>query len=208
MLDIIELEPEDRLTHAIGSIIRNDNFAEGEARAVFSALSAPGLGGAVIPRDFARILDGCREMVKASSLPEFPRRVSFKVLDETGAAHRLRNALTHDRWIHTPGKRLDTWQSPRVESALKGPRPTARTLAEFVAGSTALNRAGWQLRALWLILPAWLGNHDELEHIVNQRTWWTSVALGSFSVPAGPGTLDVTLIPSPEPSIYSGRYPI
>jgi len=199
MPDLTELEPEDRLTHAIGSIIRNDNFAEGEARAVFWALAAPGLGGAAIPRDFARILDGCREMVKAANLPEFPLTVTLNVLNETGAAHRLRNLLTHDRWIHAPSKMQETWHSPRVESAPKGPRPTARTLAEFVACSSALNRTGWQLRALWLILPAWLGNRDELEHIDNQRAWWTSVAQGSFSVPEGPGALEVTLISSPEP---------
>lgn len=56
-----------------------------------------------------------------------------------------------------------------------------------------------QLRALWILLAAWLGIHDELEHIEDQRAWWTSVAQESFSVPEGQGTLDVTLIPSPEP---------
>ena len=205
MLNISDLEPEDRLTHALGSIIRNDNFAEGEARAVFLALAAPGFGGAVIPRDFARILDGCRDMVKVSNLPEFPREVSLKVLNETGVAHRFRNVLTHDRWIHAPEKKRDTWHSPRIESVPKGPRPTARTLAEFIAGSAALNRAGWQLRALWLILPAWLGNHDELEHIGDQRSWWTSVARGSFSALAGQGALNVTLVPSPEPPTLGGN---
>ena len=132
MPDLAELEPEERLTHAIGSIIRNDNFAEGEARAVFWALAAPGLGGAAIPRDFARVLDGCREMVKAANLPEFPLEVALNVLTETGAAHRLRNLLTHDRWIHAPSKKQETWHSPRVESAPNGrvqPRGRSRSLS-------------------------------------------------------------------------------
>ena len=69
------------------------------------------------------ILDGCREIVKASDLSEFPREVSFKVLNETG--RRLRNVLTHDRWIHAPGKKQETWHSPRVETVTK-PLSTGR----------------------------------------------------------------------------------
>lgn len=197
MLDLDELEPEDRLNHAIGSIIRNDNFAEGEARAVFGALAAPGLGRAAIPRDFAHVLDGCRQMVRGSNLPEFPRGIALEILNEAGDAHRQRNVLTHDRWIHTARKGQDTWHSPRVQSAPKGPRPTARTLAEFIACSVAVNRAGWRLRALWILLPAWLGNGDDLEGIEDQRPLWTSVAQGSFSVPEGPGALNATLIRNP-----------
>lgn len=199
MADVSELHPDQQLTYAIGSIIRDDNFAEGEAKSVFTALAAPSPAAVLAPRDFARILEGCRDMVRASALPEFPRDLALEVLAVTSKAHQLRNKLTHDRWIHLPTREEAVWLGQNRTKGPGGPVPTSGTLQDFIGCSSALNRAGWRLRALWLILPAWLGNRDALEDIEDSRPWWTSVAMDRFIVSPQLGRVEVELVESPEP---------
>jgi hypothetical protein len=186
MLDLASLpNPDDRLTYVLGNINRDDNFAEGEALSVFWALAAPGRGGATAPRDFARILEGCRTMAKTAGVPDFAREVTLSTLDEAATAHRQRNLLTHDRWMHLPWRKTEQWNSPRRQMTPQGPKVTTRTLDEFVACSDALHRVGWRLRSLWIILPAWLGNDDEFRADANpsaERDYWSSIAQASSSL--------------------------
>lgn len=212
MLHLNDLEPEQRLTLAIGTIIRNDNLAESEAGAVFRALTAPGLGGATAPRDFGRILEGCRDMVKAANelnrLDEHRHELALDVLTAARNAHDQRNTLAHDIWIRDPSTDEESWQGLRatsssqrtrrrdarqpVESPGRTQRPTIATLDEFVDCGSALKRARWRLRALWILLPGWLSNPNQLDLPEEEYARWTHVAEGHFSISATTGTPEVT----------------
>ncbi|MGT2426123.1 hypothetical protein [Amnibacterium kyonggiense] len=190
-----DLAPDDQLTYALGSIVRDDSFAEGEAKALFHALLPAGSTQSV-QRDYARVLADCRSLVRSAALPDFLRAVALEVIEEAAGAHRLRSVLAHDRWIQV---RFDTdaeWSSNPV-SAPKGPQPSRRNLEEFADCSRVLRRSLWRLRALWVVIPAWLGKRDELEGVEDHRSWWMALARGANRMPDG--TLATPLVDDPEP---------
>lgn len=193
---VSHLSLDDQLTFALGSIVRDDSLAEGEAKALFVALRPSG-STQTMQRDFARVLGDCRQLTQTIGLPRFLHELTFEVIEEAADAHRLRNALAHDRWVQTPDSSEATWYSNPL-SHLKGPHPDQRTLSEFTECSRVLRRAVWRLRALWIVVPAWLGKRDELEHIEGQRRWWMAMARGADRLENG--NLNMALVDDPEPS--------
>lgn len=177
LAQVASLAPDVQLTWALGDIVRNDAFAEGEAKALFLALST---GPAEPQRDFSRVLKDCRRLATDVPLPDFLRTLCFEVMSGASDAHRLRNDLAHDRWMHVPTAREAAWSSAPLTPA-KHPRPTRRTLQEFTGCSAALNRVGWRLRALRLLVPSWLGGPDEFEYAPDGRARWTAIARGAFT---------------------------
>jgi hypothetical protein len=191
-----DLAPDDQLTYALGSIVRDDSFAEGEAKALFHALLPIG-STQLVQRDFARVLADCRVLARSAPLPEFLRTVALEVIEEAAGAHRLRSVLAHDRWIQIRFERDAEWMSNPV-SPPKGPQPSRRNLEEFSECSRVLRRSLWRLRALWVVVPAWLGKRDELEGVEDHRRWWMALARGANRMLDG--TLDARLVDEPEPS--------
>lgn len=174
-----DLSPNDRLTYLIGDIVRSDAFAENEARGVWSVLAGSPEATRVMPRDFARIVEDCRAMLKNSNLDNYILELCREVLTVAGEAHAERSVLAHDQWMqHLPDDLQ--WHSVRALSSpkqLKSKRP----LHDFEQCRDQLTRVGWRLRALWIVVPQWFGEPGPLDDLDEaDRVWWTSIAKGTF----------------------------
>lgn len=180
MANLQTLEPDEQLTYFVGDIIRNDAFAETEARSVWIALARSETAAALLPRDLARVLEQCRDMVKQAVLDEPRTTLVTDVLSAAAASHAERSVLAHDQWMHHLPNDQE-WHSVRAFTSrkqLKAQRP----LDDFIRCRDDLLRAGWQLRSLWLLLPEWLGDADALADIEESRAFWLQVVAGRFDI--------------------------
>jgi hypothetical protein len=182
MVDVNCLGENERLTYWIGDIIRSDAFAEHEARVAWHELaqSSP-CAGEEAPQNFAQILDGCRDMLRSVELELADRALCREVLAAAGAAHKLRNLLTHDQWMHYQSAD-DSWHSVKAMFNTKN-LGSERPLRDFQKRSADLIRAGWRLRALGLLIPGILGRNtwiDGLEGVYKRD--WRLIAEEEFEV--------------------------
>ena len=172
-----DLSPEDQLTYWIGNIIRNDVFAEDEARLTWYTLAGPGPANRLIDRDLARVLDQCRKMIASPSIHDDIRKIASGAFDATARAHRTRSELAHDRWMHDlfGGNMVLRLREPRTPDAIK-----KRPLSDFKKCSEDLLMAGWRMRGLRIVLPQWLGQPSEFRESPERIISWTRIATGHF----------------------------
>ncbi len=193
-MDWTELQPDLRLTFLLGDIVRNDTFAEGESRVVFQVLERATTGSWPIQNDFVRVLEDSKKILKSLALDDFANDMTREAIREAINAHKARNPLTHDRWMHLGGE-AESWQSaPMLTNRPAFVKPTKRNLTTFLAARDALSHAAWRMRGVSLVLPSWLGMKTLLDQRRDdERRWWTAVALGRFRTPQGLGLSDADI---------------
>lgn len=96
---VYALTPHQQLTYWIGAIAQNDVALEMTVfRLAGNAVLAPGMSRSDLPRDFERLREAVKSIVKTSRLPENLKTDAVAALGRAKIVHRSRVELVHDLW--------------------------------------------------------------------------------------------------------------
>lgn len=173
MTEAADVPERYRLSYLVGEIVRNDSYAEHEARVLWHRLRAVGLGAERPLREFGRLLSELRRMMRDDRVPGDFSVIGQGAVDELAAAHRLRASLVHDVLMQVP------WRDGQVISAIR--RAPNRPIQDLADCAETLRRGMYRMRGLWIIAPQWVGGVLEEPLDVPDLVSWTRVAMGHIA---------------------------
>ncbi|CAN5218482.1 hypothetical protein BH11ACT4_BH11ACT4_02670 [soil metagenome] len=100
LIEYTDLPQKDQVALWAGRVVRKEAQIESMLRTIYYELCGRGLSWAVVPTNFAPLMEAVRTMLKASpSLPEDYVADCLAVLDKLKLAHQSRNRVVHDQWV-------------------------------------------------------------------------------------------------------------
>jgi hypothetical protein len=96
---IHSLNSHEQLTYGTGAIAQHDVALEMSVfRLAADVLLAPWMDRASLPRDFERLRESTKEIVRASEVSESLKTKAIRALGNAKVVHRARVELVHDQW--------------------------------------------------------------------------------------------------------------
>ena len=134
------LTPHQQLTYWTGAIAQNDVALE---MAVFrlagDAILVPGMARTDLPREFERLREAVKGIVRASRLPDDLKAKAVAALGQAKVVHRARIEMVHDQWGLLEGSDPPAFTAMDALMGRGWPDtpPVPRTLKDFEAAARA-----------------------------------------------------------------------